>query len=154
MFERGVACVNVCHRWSRRSRRIATVTPSLSPSLVSWSLRRVGSSSTGPGPPQTHHRNPAPCARARPPGRNRPRAPIPGPIPPRSRRAITPLPRRDRPAAATSPHTVTPQRHLRRQRPLAQPAVPGTPTDRPPPRSARAPRATARSVALAIPAVP
>lgn len=39
MFERDVACVNVGRRRSRRSRRIATVTPSLpSPSLVSWSL--------------------------------------------------------------------------------------------------------------------
>ena len=66
-------------------------------------------------------------------------------MPPRSRRVSTPLPRRDRPAAATSPHTVTPQRRLRRQRPLPQPAVPGTPPDRPPPRSARAPRAPARS---------
>jgi hypothetical protein len=109
------------------------------------SRSRVGSSSTGPGPPETHQRDRAPCARPRPPGRNRPHAPIPGPIPPRPRRASTPLPRRDRPPGATSPHTVTPQRHLRRQRPLPQPAVPGTPTDRPPPRSARAPRATARS---------
>ena len=106
---------------------------------------RVGSPSTGPGPPGTRHRVPTRCAHARQPGRNRPPAPIPGPIAPRSRRASTPLPRRDRPAAATSPHTVTLQRHLRRQRPLPPPAVPGTPTDRPPPRSARAPRATARS---------
>ena len=104
-----------------------------------------GSSSTGPGPPGTHQRDLSPCARPRPPGRNRPRAPIPGHIPPRSRRTSTPLPRRDRPSAAASPHTVTPQRPLRRQRPLPQPAVPGTPTDRPPPQSARAPRAPARS---------
>jgi hypothetical protein len=106
---------------------------------------RVGSSSTGPGPVGTNNRVATACTHPRQPGRNRPHAPIPGPIPPRSRRASTPLPRRDRPAAAGSPHTVTPQHGPRRQRPRAQPAVPGTPTDRPPPRSARAPRATARS---------
>ncbi len=66
-------------------------------------------------------------------------------MPPRSRRVSTPLPRHDRPATATSPHTVTAQCRRRRQRPLAQPAVPGTLTDRPPPQSARAPRSTARS---------
>jgi hypothetical protein len=46
---------------------------------------RVGSSSTGPGPPGTHRLPSTACARPRPPGRNRPRAPIPGPIPPRPR---------------------------------------------------------------------
>ncbi|MFN9976778.1 MAG: ParB N-terminal domain-containing protein, partial [Phycisphaerae bacterium] len=34
--------------------------------------RRVGSPSTGPGPPGTHQRGSTPCARPRPPGRNRP----------------------------------------------------------------------------------
>ncbi|MFO0453416.1 MAG: hypothetical protein ACK52I_32960 [Pseudomonadota bacterium] len=75
--------------------------------LIGWTeetaLRklRVGSSSIGPGPPGTHRRGSTACARPRPPGRNRPHAPIRGPIPPRSRRASTPLPRRDRPATAT-----------------------------------------------------
>ena len=68
-------------------------------------LERVGSPSTGPGPPGTRRRDPAACAHPRQPGRNRPGAPIPGPIPPRSRRASTPLPR-PRPASGRgfAPH--------------------------------------------------
>jgi len=50
-----------------------------------------------------------PCVQHCQPGRNRPHALIPGPIEPHSRRTSTPLPRRGRPAAAGSPHTVNPQ---------------------------------------------
>lgn len=95
-----------------------------------------GSSSCGPGPPETHPGHPAASARPRPAGRGSPFRPRSPRFAPCGHTGPPPRPARGHYTLAT----ITPRCPPRRRRPLPPPAAPGNPPAPEPPKTASSPQ--------------